>query len=187
MNEMSQNPKPRIVLLSDLWGTQNSDWVRYYTAILEQHFDTQFYDCCELGNVDKSNHSQENRHNQFLQGGIERAVEILLQIETETVDVLGLSIGGTIAWKACLSGLKVENLYAISSTRLRYETQKPMVKINLFYGENDENKPQNNWFELMEIPMKLFKNQAHEMYKKQEIAEEICQTIIENLKPKLYV
>ena len=79
---MNANKKPRLLLLSDLWGKEQSEWIILYTEILEQHFELKYYDCCELGNVDKTIYSEENLHQQFVNGGIEIAVEKLSQEET---------------------------------------------------------------------------------------------------------
>ncbi|MFD2909701.1 alpha/beta hydrolase [Flavobacterium ardleyense] len=182
---MNENKKPKLLLLSDLWGKEKSDWVSFYTDILEQHFDIKYYDCCELGNIDKTNYSEEALHNQFINGGIEKAVEKLLQEETQAVTILGFSIGGLIGWKAGNSGLKIENLFAISSTRLRYETQKPLAHIELFYGEIDIFKPKSEWFEKFDLKENLFENENHEFYQKKEIAGIICDKIIDSLKLKI--
>ncbi len=178
MNEKTQNNKQRIVLLSDLWGKEKSEWIGYYSTILEEYFDIQYYDCCELGDIDKSNYSMRKLYNQFVNGGIARAVESLLQKEKGFITVLGFSIGGLIAWKAALSGLKVQNLFALSSTRLRSETQKPSGKVELFYGEDDAYRPNIQWFQNMDLKENLYKKEEHEMYRKKEIAENICRKII---------
>ena len=171
--------KPKLLLISDLWGTEKSDWITYYTSILENHFDLKYYDSCDLGTVDKSDYSEENLHHQFVNGGIEKAAEQLIKKENGLVSVLGFSVGGLIAWKAGLSGLKIQNLYAISSTRLRYETEKPFAKIELFYGKNDNYKPDSNWFKKLELKEHCFENEEHELYTNKEIAESICRIIVE--------
>ena len=43
--------KPRLIILSDLWGAKDNEWVSLYTDLLND-FDIQYYDCRELGNVD---------------------------------------------------------------------------------------------------------------------------------------
>ncbi len=175
---MNKNNRQRLIILSDLWGKEKSDWVTYYTSLLEDCFEVKYYDSCVLGNVDKSAYSEEKLHNQFVDGGIAKAVKNMLKEEKENSIVLGFSIGGYIAWKACNSGLKMQRLIAISSTRLRFETQKPLGAIALIYGEDDANKPDNNWFEKLGLKMNFYKNEGHELYKKKEIAEEICKIII---------
>lgn len=76
-----------------------------------------------------------------------------------------------------MSGLNANYVCAISSTRLRYETQKPNVIIDLFFAENDTNKPIENWFEIMQLEKIIFKNENHEFYMKPEFAKEISQII----------
>lgn len=178
---MNSTNKQRLILISDLWGNNNSDWIIFYTSILENHFDLQFYDARDLAEID-CRAEIENIHQQFVNGGIEKAVSNLLPKEKNSVNVLAFSIGGTIAWKVALAGLKVDNLFAISSTRLRYETQKPDGIIKLYYGENDVYKPDENWFSTMRIKPRIYQNEDHEFYRKKEIAEEICEMIIKSKK-----
>ncbi|MFH6936330.1 alpha/beta hydrolase [Flavobacterium sp. FlaQc-30] len=171
----------KLILLSDLWGIEKSDWMLQYTSILKQHFEIYYYDCRELGGLSKDKLLEENIHTQFLNGGIDTAVKKLLEIECEASAVVGFSIGGCIGWKACLSSLKVKHLFAISSTRLRYETEKPLAKIELLYGEKDCYKPDSSWFQQMKIKEKVCKNEEHELYQKKEIAEYFCKRIIEKI------
>ncbi|HEY9168994.1 MAG TPA: alpha/beta hydrolase [Lutibacter sp.] len=175
---MNKSNKQRLIILSDIWGKGKSDWSTYYTSILEDYYEVKYYDSCVLGDIDKSEYSEEKLHNQFVDGGITKAVKNMLKEEKENSIVLGFSIGGYIAWKACNSGLKTQRLIVISSTRLRFETQKPLDAIELIYGEEDANKPDNNWFRKLGLKAKIYKNEDHELYKKKEIAEKICKMII---------
>ncbi|MEO8237445.1 MAG: alpha/beta hydrolase [Flavobacterium sp.] len=122
--------KPRLLILSDLFGGKNPEWVNYYVEKLKSKFEIQYYDVLELGDIDTIDSGEVNIHNQFLNGGIDKAVEVLLHQEKEKVTILGFSIGGTIAWKAALKGLKVSHLIAVSSTRLRFETRFQIAKSN---------------------------------------------------------
>lgn len=166
-----------------MWGKEKSEWFLHYIQVLEKYFNVRFYDCRELANIPGNKLSDTKLHTQFVNGGIERAVEKLLQIENEAFVVLGFSVGGYIAWKACLSGFKTQYLFAVSSTRLRYETEKPPVRFELFYGENDLFKPEKKWFQQMKIKENSYPNEEHELYQKKEIAEDICERIIEQIKP----
>jgi hypothetical protein len=156
--------KPRLIILSDLWGKEKSGWVSNYVSLLKDKFEIQYYDCCELGSIDKINYTEENLHSQFVNGGIEKVVENLLKAEKNQIDVLAFSIGGTIAWKATLKGLNVRQLFAVSSTRLRYENEIPNGIIKLYYGENDTNKPSNDWFGKYSIDLEIIKNKEHNFY-----------------------
>ncbi|WP_293301890.1 hypothetical protein [Pedobacter sp. UBA4863] len=173
----------KLIILSDLLGHRNSNWVNTYTDLLRHKFQIQFYDCCELAQIDTQLIDKENIHQQFVTGGIEKAVEQLLHNEkNEITCIIGFSIGGLIAWKAALAGLKTSFICAISSTRLRCEIQKPNVFIHLFYGENDPYKPDEKWFELMQLDTVIFNNENHEFYMKQEFANKISLNIMEKMK-----
>lgn len=170
--------KPRLIILSDLWGKEKSDWVSGYMELLKDKFEIQYYDCCELGEIDKTNYSEENLHHQFINGGIEKAVANLLKTEKNQVDILAFSIGGTIAWKAALKKLNVRSLLAVSSTRLRYENKIPSRTIKLYYGENDSHKPSPDWFEKQSIHFEIIKNKQHDFYIEKECTTLICNEIL---------
>jgi poly(3-hydroxyalkanoate) synthetase len=166
--------KPKLIILSDVWGKEKADWVLGYVELLKDKFVIQYYDCCELGCVDKTIYTQEILHNQFLNGGIEMAVANLLQAEKNKINILAFSIGGTIAWKAALKGLKVNKIVAISSTRLRYETQVPNCKIKLYFGEKDIYKPDASWFQNYKIIPEINKNKTHQMYLEKDFIHLVC-------------
>ena len=169
--------KPRLIILSDLWGAEKSEWIEYYIENLNFKFEIQFYDCCDLGKVNKSDYIEKNLHKQFVNNGIEIAVERLLELEKEKIDVLAFSIGGTIAWKAQLKGLKINNFYAISSTRLRYETNKPNCHTRLYFGEKDEYLPNSDWFDNIGIEPDTFIDKGHKLYTENDCINEICNDI----------
>lgn len=164
--------KPRLLLLSDLFGG-NPEWIQNYIEILETKFQIQYYDVLKLAEIDSLIDEREI-HNQFLNGGIEKAVTNLLNSEKENVRILGFSIGGTIAWKASLRGLKVKELVALSSTRLRFETEIPNCKIKLYFGDKDLNAPNHNWFLDLKISNQIIENQGHLLYQEKENAFLIC-------------
>lgn len=170
--------KPKIVILTDLWGKKNTDWIRNYIEILEPHLEIVVLDSCDLGEIDVGADSEKVRHEQFVNGGLERAAQNLLQIEIQPLTVLAFSIGGTIAWRAALSGFAVQYLFAISSTRLRLETQKPDCKVQLFYGTEDQDKPKDKWFDQMGLNQNFYENESHEFYKSKETALAVCALII---------
>ena len=170
--------KPRLIILSDLWGKEKSDWVIGYVELLKDKFEIQYYDCCELGKIDKTNYVEENLHSQFINGGIEKAVANLLKTEKNPIDVLAFSVGGTIAWKAALKGVNVRSLFAVSSTRLRYEDRNPKGIIKLYYGENDIHKPSNDWFKKHSIDFEIIKNKNHDFYTEKECTTLICNEIL---------
>jgi pimeloyl-ACP methyl ester carboxylesterase len=170
--------KPKLIILSDLWGKEKSDWISGYVELLNDKFDIEFYDCCELGNIDKTNYNEENLHSQFVNGGIEKAIENLLKIEKYQIDVLAFSIGGTIAWKAALKGLNVRKLFAVSSTRLRYENEIPNCGIKLYFGEDDSNKPNEDWLKKRSVDFEILKNKDHNFYVEKDFIVSICNEIL---------
>ncbi|WP_281634723.1 alpha/beta hydrolase [Flavobacterium luteolum] len=164
--------KSRLLILSDLFGG-NPEWIQTYIETLGLRFDVQYYDVLKLAQIDSSSDEKEI-HNQFLNGGIEKAVNNLLDLESGNASVLGFSIGGTIAWKACLRGLKVTELVAVSSTRLRFENEVPNCKIKLYFGKRDSNIPKYEWFSELGISNLIFENQDHLLYQEKENAFLIC-------------
>lgn len=175
---MLKSEKPKLIFLSDLWGFDKSNWIRYYEP-LEEKFTIKYYDCSKLEEVDKTQFTEQSIHQKFVNEGIETAINNLLKFEKEEINVVGFSIGGTIGWKASLLGLITKSLLAISSTRLRYETEKPNCKIELFFGEKDENRPSENWHKTIGIQGTILDNEDHKFYQKKEVTNMICQRVLE--------
>lgn len=169
--------KPRLIILSDLWGIEKSEWVNNYTKTLDSKFEIKFYDCCKLGRVDKSGYKESSLHNQFVNGGIEIAAKRLLELEKRNINILAFSIGGVIAWKAQLHGLKINNLYAISSTRLRYEKVKPSYNVSLYFGDKDNYRPTIEWFDYINLKPKILKDKEHKLYTEIDCISKICNEI----------
>ena len=176
--------KKRILLLSDLWGKEKSDWIIHYKKVLEPLFDVVYYDCCELGEIDKSDYTQDNLHQQFVQGGIEKTVEALSKKEQGVFSILAFSIGGVIAWRLALERGTIDNLICVSSTRLRYETEKPVGNIRLYFGEFDTYQPKIEWLDNMAVPHQIVPNAKHELYRDAIFAEEIGETMMTMVIPK---
>lgn len=174
---MSKN-KEKLIILSDIFGKEKSDWISLYFKYLESKFDITYYDSQTLGEVTLNTKNQESIHSKFINFGINKAVKNLVNSETESINILAFSIGGTIAWKAALIGLNVNRFWGISSTRLRYETEKPNCKTTLFYGENDSYKPDANWFQKLNINHHILENKDHDIYSKPETITFICNTIL---------
>lgn len=172
--------KKRLIILSDLWGRKKSEWLINYTQILRTDFDIEYYDCCELGEIDTSDYIVEKLHQQFVNGGIERAVEKLIELEKNPINILAFSIGGAIAWKFGIESDKIDSLICVSSTRLRYETIRPKGEVNLFFGNHDLFKPQKKWFDSMMLNYEILFHKKHEFYMDSEFAEQLSKRIIEN-------
>lgn len=172
--------KPDLLILSDLWGFEKADWVNYYAKALQAHFNVSFVDCRKLARLDCNKVTESEIHAQFLEFGIQNVVSYLLKTKiNESLNILAFSIGGTIAWKAALAGLKAKNMYLLSSTRLRYEVKKPNCNIFLYYGENDAYQPNADWFKKMDLDCKMSSNAAHEFYRTKKTADTICDRILQ--------
>lgn len=169
--------KPKLLIISDLWGFSNSNWMSMYQKLLVNSYDIVLYDAPKLAAINATNLTEEEIHKQFVNGGIKKAVDKLVATETEKIDVLAFSIGGTIVWKAALKGLKVKSLLAVSSTRLRKETKKPKTQIQLLFGENDMYKPGKDWFKTLKVNYKVIEKLNHNMYKEQQIANLVCKNL----------
>ncbi|GEM_PF-538074 len=163
--EASKGIKPRLIILSDIDGFVKCEWIEKYISLLSDSFTIQLYDCRELGGVEFLNNSKDSIHKQFIDNGFDKAVSKLIELETGIIYVLAFSIGGTIAWKSMLLGLKVNKMIAISSTRLRFENEKPLSNIKLYFGENDLYKPSIDWFERLNVDFEFVKKSEHEVYK----------------------
>lgn len=170
--------KYKLVILSDLWGAEKSEWTKHYINALEKHYNVVYYDCCKLGGIDTTAGTEANLHEQFVNGGINTAVAQLLEKEKEAIDVLAFSVGGSIAWKATLQGLKVRKLYAVSATRLRYEEQRPDCSLHLFYGQKDIYRPKQAWLNFMKPDYNKMFTLGHELYKDNSCAEEIIKYML---------
>lgn len=170
--------KKEIIIVTDIWGMRNADWIDQYALTLQRNYKVSILDSHKLGLIDASNLSEKVIHEQFVNGGIDKAVEQLIDQRPAVFAVIGFSIGGLIAWKACLQGLKVETLIALSSTRLRYEKEKPNCNLFLIYGQEDKFKPDENWFEVLNINHDIIMDQGHEVYKNSEIVPYLLQKAI---------
>lgn len=171
--------KPKLIMISDLWGIEKSKWITFYTRRLHKHFDISILDSILLAEINGQNLNEQDRHKLFITGGLEKATQNLLnKLPRENTYLLGFSIGGYIAWKACLAGISINYLFAISSTRLRLEEKHPNNPLKLFFDEMDPNIPKGSWFQQMAITPLLYKDIGHNFYMKEEAARAICNQII---------
>lgn len=174
--------KKNLVIISDLWGWQDAHWLDIYVELLQTNYEITLYDAQELANFPADfSQSEASLHTAFTkQGGLKRAVEQLIARErhAEPMSILAFSIGGTIAWKAALAGLKAEDLHLVSATRLRYEIEQPPCPIALTYGQNDPYIPADNWFKKMRIIPQIITKKEHEFYTEKIHAQMICNRIL---------
>ncbi len=179
--KLTLSQKPRLLLLSDMYGDIHPNWASPYETLLAEHFDLQCYDSCLLAGVEQALVDAELLHEQFLDGGIDRAVSWLLAAEDDPFYALGLSVGGTILWKAALAGAPITQLTTISSTRLRFETQKPNCNCDLWFGEKDIYRPDKQWFANLGLQEHVITEAGHDSYLAIEVAQTVCSKLIEIL------
>jgi predicted esterase len=161
--------KPTLLLISDLRGNSNAEYLLKYESFLESRFTVCKIDVCQLAEIHNS-HEVDKNHSAFInEGGLTRAVKNLQEQYKGSVDfIIGFSIGGTVAWQACLQNLSVRRLICISATRLRKETQKPNCKIEVYFGKNDSHRPSENWKLLSSLESKIIAEVGHEFYKEDD-------------------
>ena len=172
--------KPKLIILTDLWGNINSEWIQFYAINLENKFEVKLYDCCEIAEIDSYNKTEKEIHSEFIEIGISKASQNLLKLEIGEINILAFSVGGIIAWNSVKEGLNIINLKAISSTRLRNEISKPNCNLKLYYGENDDSRPKIEWFKNQKIEHEIIRNAEHNIYKDFDFAKKICQNINQN-------
>ena len=131
-----------------------------------------------VGKCGSADACEEDTHAAFIHGGIGTVVTNLLKLEPKRVDVLAISIGGSIVWEAALNGMEIGRLYAVSSTRLRLQTEKPGCWVQLFYGSDDVNQPKAAWFEKLTLEPPHMELGGHDFYMDTAPTMAICSTII---------
>lgn len=125
-------------------------------------------------------------HNLFDQGGIETAAHALQAFGDPDKIALGYSAGGTALWCAAQSGMVLNGLYCVSSTRLR-DLGAITPATHTYFGALDTHKPNKKW--LKDIPDShfIFENLGHIFYTETsalsrkacaKIANDIAKTII---------
>jgi len=170
--------KPRIAIISDLWGFNNDPYVNTYIEKLYNHFDVDLIDAQLLGDINP-NQNESELHQQFIESGIALASERLVQSNIHFDAIIGFSIGGTIGWNAIHSGAKVDALFALSSTRLRNETIAIKKVLKLYFGELEEHGPDANWFNRMKITPIIVPNFGHLLYREPSFIKTFCEDLIE--------
>jgi pimeloyl-ACP methyl ester carboxylesterase len=152
LDKEEQMKKVEYLIISDLNGWNSID--------LPDSNGVKKLDARDLGRIDL----EKDIHQQFVSGGIDRAASVILSYSANTV--IGLSVGGVIAWRAMQKGWDVKELIAISSTRLRFEKDKPPCLTKLYFGEKDTFRPSESWFTEMKVPYTIIASEDHDLYKR---------------------
>ncbi|PCI31768.1 MAG: alpha/beta hydrolase [Flavobacteriaceae bacterium] len=170
--------KEQLLVISDLWGFQNSPWIALYLDRLAQDFEISEFDCYLESEINPTITSETDIHQYFITKGIEICIEKLTKITRKKTSILAFSIGGTIAWKTALKGSKYKLFFAVSATRLRLENKRPTGNIALFYGAEDNSRPREAWFEQNNISYTLYHGKKHNLYMNSDSCTRICSTLI---------
>ena len=167
------------MIISDIHGLRDTSYIQKYVAQLQSSFSITLIDSKELAGIDE-HLGKDETHQKFINGGINRAVERITE-QINSVDiVLAFSIGGIIAWRACLKSNFCPELICVSSTRLRKETDKPKCDIQLYYGSEDDFRPNEDWADRMDLVMNIINKGHHEIYKEDYVIEKICKAILKH-------
>lgn len=175
----------KLVIVSDMWGARKGLWITSYLGYLQQYFDITFYDSQQLANLDLAVNSEENIQNAFVHGGIDTAVAHLLKKEQQPCHYLAFSTGGTIVWNAAKKGLPVRSLYAVSSTRIRTQNNKPDAPVTLLYGANDTFRPEDAWADALGVDMEIVPNYGHAMYSDEKVITKVCMDLLQQVREEM--
>ena len=107
--------KPRLAIVSDLWGFNNDSYINLYIEELYNYFDVDLIDAQVLGDVNR-NQDKQLIHKQFMSSGIDLAASRLAKAHIHFDILLGFNIGGTIGWEAIQLGAKIDSLITVSIT-----------------------------------------------------------------------
>ena len=168
----------KFLVLSDLHGTNEAYWMLLFNHVLGKKHEVKILDSCTLADISTEDTSPDERHFEFVNGGIDKAVNQLLGMGPGPWRVIAASVGGTIAWKAALNGMDISHLYAISATRLRLEYDAPNAKIKLYYGADDKHRPAAAWGKQMGLPMEVALGQEHGLYEDISFCRRLCDEIL---------
>lgn len=166
----------QLVILSDLWGASRCDWVDLFAQWVPSDYEVKFLDSCTLGDIDMQDLTESNIHKQFVDFGIDRATQSLIDLKLENATFIGCSVGGTIAWKAAMQGLSMQKLITISATRIRYELTKPQCDTSAYFGSLDRYKPDAEWYDMIGLKPHEFTNRGHDIYNTESIIKQIINT-----------
>lgn len=173
----SNSNLPTLFVISDLWGFSEAPWFDRYAELLKPYYNLELFDSRQMGGVDKNISEESQIHEAMIGGGIDKAVDALVKKIDKPAKVLAFSVGGPIAWKACLKGAPIDHLYAVSSTRLRKQEEKQPCKTELIFGELDQNKPQPEWYSRRQVRKTIIPEQGHTCYQEAKLAEYVSRRI----------
>jgi hypothetical protein len=155
----------RLVILSDINGHFLQGENRP-TRDFKQFDAVDMVNSVTLAGLD--NKDELDNHQKFIEGGIDfAATQLIAKYPFGITAAFGLSVGGVILWRAAIRGLAIRKLVCFSSTRLRFEKEAPPCETELYFGETDVFKPDDDWFEQLSQKRNLLPGYGHEFYREQ--------------------
>lgn len=180
MTPASHSTRESLLMLSDLHGLSMETYMAVYLQRLEPYYEVEVIDTPELAGVPTYGRAESQIHTDILATGADSAVEKLLARQSVT-GILAFSMGGWVAWKAMLQGLKVDRLVAVSATRLRYEENWPeQGSIHLVYGGDDPYRPKQYWPKAKNITVEVLLGEPHTLYKNEALADRLTRPFLES-------
>ena len=169
----------KLVVVSDMRGSENGLWITSYLGYLQQYFNIVFYDSRELARIDQRLSSSEDLYSAFINGGLDHAVAQLMVSESEASHYLTFCAGGNIAWHAALRGLPMKSIYAVSPMEIEKETEAPECPVTLLFGDTDKEIPSTQWAIETRSVVQTIPNFGHEMYTDEKIIQKVCLDLLE--------
>jgi hypothetical protein len=147
----------RFIVVPDIYGLpSNMGWLSENHAL----------DCLALSALsDRPNFTGHDLHSHlFERDGMQAATSRLRGFSGSDLVGIGFSAGGTALWQAVSQGLELQKLVCVSSTRLRFERVSLHIPTHTFWGELDENRPDEEWCHTIPASSHVYDGLAHGFY-----------------------
>ena len=176
----------RLVVLSDIWGAKKGMWITSYLGYLQQYFEIVYYDTQQLAGIEIVNYTPDEVGTALNNGGLETAISQLRIKEQIPSHYLSFCCGGLIAWKAALEGIPMKSLFAVSPLNIHLENERPDIPVTLLYGENQEDRPTQEWADHMNVPIEVVPKFGRQLYTDEKIIGKVSLSILESMLKKQY-
>ena len=156
----------KIVIISDINGLNSDGCFHIYQKIFEHNgWEIVLYDSKIIAGIDQKITDKELIHKQFMDFGIENSINFLVKNHPINDSYyLGFSIGGYILYEAAKKGLSAKGFYCISSTRLRFQTDKLEIPSKIIFGELDMYRPGDEKLCVIADSYEVISGKNHEFY-----------------------
>ena len=173
----------RLVMVSDVSGSRQDNWITTYLAALHPHFEITYYDLQELGKV-----SLKQVRSAFMREAFEKEGWALAQrnfIEEERATggqdtiYLGFGLGSKLIWNSVSEELPAKSLWMVSSPELGPVDHVGLIPSYFYFGGQDHSAQRAVLSENSER-LSIVPHFGSSMYMDEEIATGICQDLIES-------